>query len=393
MSDDVICLTDSNIQTISRFSSLQISTIPMSSFPTIEQVFHPKHNNFGFLRFFLAALVILSHGLPIGGFPDYDPFILMSNHATTLGTFAVAGFFALSGFLITRSYQSTHNLLQFLWHRFLRIFPGFWVCLLLTAFVFAPLVQWLEQGSTYGLFESHDSPLSYVYANFFLYIKQWTIAGLPAKTPMTGLNGSLWTLIHEFICYLSVGAMGILGLLGRRRIVVIALCFLWTLQLLRIHAPSLVPMVSGHAFIEEFIRLSITFFCGAVMYLYREKIPTSGLLTVLACALYIGGSILGYTMEIESVTITYIMFWLAFHLPFHSFDRRGDYSYGLYIYAFPVQQVLAVAGAQQLGYIPFVMLGILGTLLFAIPSYTWIEKPMLDLKSLVVSGKSSSRKD
>ncbi len=365
----------------------------MSSFPTIEQVFNPKHNNFGFLRFFLAALVILSHGLPIGGFPDYDPFILLSNHATTLGSFAVAGFFALSGFLITRSYQSTRSLPQFLWHRFLRIFPGFWVCLLLTAFVLAPLVQWLEQGSTYGLFESHDSPLSYVYENFFLYIKQWTIAGLPAKTPLTGLNGSLWTLIHEFLCYLAVAVLGVMGLLGKRWTIVITLIGLWTLQLLRIHAPSLVPMIAGHTFIEEFIRLSITFFCGAAIYIFRDKIPSSAWLAVVACVIYVLGSYLGYTLEIESVTIAYSVFWLAFHLPFHAFDRRGDYSYGLYIYAFPVQQILAVLGAQRLGYIPFVLLGILGTLLFAIPSYVLVEKPMLNLKRLVVGGKSSSSKE
>jgi len=362
----------------------------MPSFPTIEQVFNPKHNNFGFLRFFLAALVIFSHGLPIGGFPDYDPFILLSHHATTLGSFAVAGFFALSGFLITRSYCTSNNIVHFLWHRFLRIFPGFWMCLIITAFVFAPLMQWMEQGSTYGLFESHDSPLRYVYANFFLFINQWTIAGLPTKTSLAGLNGSLWTLIHEFICYLGVGIFGVLGLLGKRWSVIVALLGLWMLQVLRIHVPSLVPMIAGHPFFEEFIRLSITFFCGATFYLFREKIAISGVLALIAAGVYVIGSAIGYTLEIESVTITYMMFWLAFNLPFQAFDKRGDYSYGLYIYAFPVQQMLAVLGAQKFGYVPFVMLGVVGTLLFAIPSYKFVEKPMLDLKRLVA--KSLSRK-
>ncbi len=354
----------------------------MPTFPSISAVFDPKSNNFGFLRFFLAALVILSHGLPIGGFPDYDPFILLSNHATTLGSVAVAGFFALSGFLITRSYISSNSLLRFLRHRFLRIFPGFWVCLLLTALVFAPLVQWLEQGSMYGLYESTDSPLRYVYANFFLYIKQWTIAGLPAKTPLTGLNGSLWTLIHEFLCYLAVGVLGVMGLLGKRWTIVIALLGLWTVQLLRIHAPALVPMIAGHTFVEEFIRLSITFFCGAAIYVFRDTIPSSAWLAVVACVIYVLGSYLGYTLEIESVTIAYSVFWLAFHLPFTSFDRRGDYSYGLYIYAFPVQQLLAVLGAHHLGYVPFVFLGIVGTMMFAVPSSIYVEKPMLDRKRL-----------
>jgi len=184
-----------------------------------------------------------------------------------------------------------------------------------------------------------------------------------------------------------------MGLLGKRWTIVITLIGLWTLQLLRIHAPSLVPMIAGHTFIEEFIRLSITFFCGAAIYIFRDKIPSSAWLAVVACVIYVLGSYLGYTLEIESVTIAYSVFWLAFHLPFHAFDRRGDYSYGLYIYAFPVQQILAVLGAQRLGYILFIMVGILGTLLFAIPSYVFVEKPMLNLKRLVVGGKSSSSKE
>ncbi|MFN8358355.1 MAG: acyltransferase [Candidatus Kapaibacterium sp.] len=359
----------------------------MPRFTTISEVFDPRHNNFGFLRFLLASLVILSHGLPIGGFPDNDPFIILSHHATTLGSVAVAGFFALSGFLITRSYLTSNSLPQFLWHRFLRIFPGFWVCLLMTAFVIAPLMHWMEKGSMYGVFEATDSALSYVYLNMLLFIKQWTIAGLPSTTPISGLNGSLWTLIHEFLCYLAVGIVGVLGLLRKRWTLILTVICLWMVQLVRLHAPSWVPMITGHPFIEEFIRLACTFFCGAALYVFREKIPFSGLLAVAAVLLFILGSALGYTLEVESVTIAYCIFWLAFRLPFQAFDKRGDFSYGLYIYAFPVQQMLAVVDVQHYGYVPFVLLGILGTLLFAIPSYIVVEKPMLDLKRLVVSRK------
>ncbi|MBK9246641.1 MAG: acyltransferase [Ignavibacteria bacterium] len=335
------------------------------------------------MRFFLATLVILSHALPIGGFPNYDPFIMLSHHATTLGTVAVAGFFALSGFLITRSYYTTQNIQQFLWHRFLRIFPGFWVCLIISAFVFAPLMQWLEKGSMYGLFESEESPLRYIYSNLFLFIHQWTIAGLPTTTPYHGINGSLWTLIHEFICYLGVGVFGVLSILQKRWTVVMLLILLWTLQLLRIHTPTAVPFVVGHPFIEEFIRLSITFFCGAVFFLFKDKVPFSGMMAIVAVLIYLGGAALGFTLEVESMTISYCMFWLTFKLPFQAFDKRGDFSYGLYIYAFPTQQMLAILGAHQLGYIPFVILGIIGTLIFAIPSYKFIEKPMLELKKIV----------
>lgn len=360
----------------------------MQSTPSLLNSFNPKHNSFGFLRFTLAALVLVSHGLPLGGFPDDDPFILYTHHGTTLGTLSVAGFFALSGFLITRSYLSTDNLWRYMWHRFLRILPAFWVCLVVTAFGFGPLLSLIERGTLDGYFSaSPDSPIRYITVNFFLLMRQWSIAGLP-QMGYHIFNGSLWSLIHEFICYLGIGAFGILGILRRGRwIVLLSTVVMWILQFLLLHAPDSVPMITNHLFIENFLRYAPFFFAGSVLYLFREKIPYSGKLSILLLVIYIVGSGFGliqdnvtFTRELEALTLPYIMIWLALRLPFQNFDKRGDFSYGFYIYAFPIQNIMTALGANQLGFTIYTVICLLGTIIFAIPSYYWIEKPMLDLK-------------
>src|SRR5271165_7335160 len=96
--------------------------------------FDYKNNSIGFLRFLFAGAVIWSHSFGLGGF-GIDPVQRYSGGTETAGTLAVAGFFFLSGFLITRSYGTSGSIVAFMWHRFLRIFPGFWVCLAICAFV------------------------------------------------------------------------------------------------------------------------------------------------------------------------------------------------------------------------------------------------------------------
>src|SRR5580658_74946 len=94
-----------------------------------------RNNSIGFLRFLFATMVIWSHAYGNGGF-GYDPLARLNPNGATAGFLGVGGFFVLSGFLITRSYETVNSVGRFIWHRFLRIFPGFWVCLVVTAFGF-----------------------------------------------------------------------------------------------------------------------------------------------------------------------------------------------------------------------------------------------------------------
>jgi peptidoglycan/LPS O-acetylase OafA/YrhL len=80
--------------------------------------------------------------------------------------------------------------------------------------------------------------------------------------------------------------------------------------------------------------------------------------------------------------IAYPLLWLGIHLPFQKVGSRNDYSYGAYIYAFPVTVLLAIWNVQRWGYPVFILLCIAGTVPFAVASWWLIEKRALSLKRL-----------
>lgn len=180
----------------------------------LSEEFSGRSNSFGFVRWTLATLVIVGHSYPLGGFGGAtDPLYDWTGTQESFGGLAVAGFFIISGFLITRSWRTHPTVARFLWHRFLRIFPAFWVCMLLTAFAFAPLAWWLQQGGLNGyLSQPGPTPAGYVLNNLWLVMNQYVIGDLLTDTPYGSVaggiwNGSLWTLSYEFACYLVVAVL------------------------------------------------------------------------------------------------------------------------------------------------------------------------------------------
>ena len=174
-----------------------------------------RSNSIGFLRLLFAATVVWSHAFPLGGFGE-DPLNRLNFNAPTTGLLAVGGFFVLSGFLITRSYETVSSVGRFIWHRFLRIFPAFWTCLVVTAFGLAPLAFAYQHGTLHHYFAEVPAPWSYVTSNFFLAIYQQRIGTVFAHVPSPfDTNLSLWTLSPEFFCYLCVAALGIVGVIRR----------------------------------------------------------------------------------------------------------------------------------------------------------------------------------
>jgi len=103
-------------------------------------------NAFGVLRLVLATSVIFSHAFYLGGW-DYDPTIDWTKGQESIGGLAVIGFFVISGYLITKSGMRI-DILQFMWHRSLRIFPAFWAVLIVTATVVGPELLWADVWAT-----------------------------------------------------------------------------------------------------------------------------------------------------------------------------------------------------------------------------------------------------
>lgn len=362
---------------------------------TSQWVTDRRHNSLNFLRVVFALMVIAGHGIQIGGFGADNLF-----GKTTLGTIAVYGFFGISGYLIAQS-ASRHSIGRYLWQRFLRIFPAFWVALLMTAFVFGTL-GWAHSHSDCSFSCYVSSPggaLSYVLHNSWLRINQSQIANAPGTVVLGNRyvwNGSLWTLFYEALCYLLLGALAVVGLLRRRIVVLVLTTSLWIIEATLVSVPR---FNAQFGLLKNWDLLQIvTFFplflTGSLIFLYKDRIPDSGALALVsagafAMALFVP---LGHTgpppgfwlssTNLAAPALAYPVLWLGAHLPFEHVGVRNDYSYGTYIYAYPVQQLLAVWGAQRLGYPAFLVLSVAGTAPFAVASWWLIERNALSLKRL-----------
>lgn len=351
-----------------------------------------RTNSIAFLRLALATLVIYAHSSALGGFPR-DVIGQISDDRWNLGGVGVDGFFFLSGLLITRSYTHCSSEWRFLWHRFLRIFPGFWVCLLVVAFGFAPYAFFFEHCSFEGFWwpaSPDQGPLSYLQQNWLIDIHQWGISGALASLPVKFVfNGSLWTLGTELRCYLIVAVIGVAGFLRRGKWATIVLFLIF-------YAMSASPDVSTKAIalLPEFVRAQLAtpeylqmvmfFLIGSVFCVYEERIPLNPVAFGVAVLASIAACFSPYYNLVEAFAFSYALFWLAFRLPIRDFDKPGDFSYGTYIYAYPVQQMLSMLRVNCYGFWPYFLLSCLGTAPLAIASWFLVERRAMSYKNVTL---------
>lgn len=331
---------------------------------------YPGHNSLGALRLLLAVAVIVSHAWPLGGFGP-DPRV----GELTLGELAVAGFFGVSGWLITQSRLSS-GLGAFAWRRFLRIYPGYLAALVVVAFGFAPAAARLSTGTW-----SPGDGAGHVVANLALLVTDYRVgASLPADAAHQAWNGSLWTLFSEALCYAAVGLL--VTVVGRRATpaVVVGLWVLLTL--------AQVGGVTGGP-VPDLLRLAPFFFAGATLYVLRRAVPQHPLLAL--AAVVVGLAAAATVPVLAALPVAYLALWLGAVLPLRGVAQRHDLSYGLYIYAFPVQQLLAVLGGTRYGVGAYVVLSVLGTVPFAAASWLLVERPAMRLRHLLPRASESAR--
>ncbi|MDV8055961.1 acyltransferase [Rhodococcus sp. IEGM 1343] len=338
---------------------------------TIGEKFDPRHNSLNAIRLILALIVIAVHSWPIGGWGHIPEW-----HGRDFGNTAVAGFFAISGYLITASRMSTPSIVDYFWRRFLRIYPAYLVALLMVAAVFAPVYTLLTDRDSYAW----KSGIGYFFNNFTLYIQQWGIAGTLQEAPYPDVwNGSLWTLYFEALCYVAIG-LGV-SIVPRRFVVpavFIGLILTGTYNVLHVWRGFVI-----HDMLTFFSQLAVYFCAGALLYLLRDKIPMNGWLTAVAACLAILTIPLGLFPLLGALPFAYVMMWLGIKLPLQSVGRKNDFSYGTYIYAMPLQQILvAIYDWTKLPIGVFVALSIACAAPFALLSWFVIEKPAMTLKRL-----------
>lgn len=346
-------------------------------------------NSLGILRLTLASLVIFDHAFPLGGFGE-DPLWGLTRGQASLGTLAVGGFFAISGYLIAKSGQSG-DVVQFLWRRTLRIFPAYWLVLIVTAFVAGPLI-WILEGSRIGAYVvGPDGPVNYLLSNWTLTIGSYRIHDLLADSTPYGqavgasvFNGSIWTLIYEWNCYLIIAVLVAFGILKNARIVVPLLAgFFFIVQVVAVvdlgAVANLVPLLAD----QQAITLGMIFLIGSVIAVYSKEIPFDHRLGVLAGIVLLVSLRYGGFSTIGVLAGSYFVLYLGAALPrrLHWIGARNDYSYGIYIYGFLVQQIGAYFGWYEFGYVPYVLLALMISFGCAWLSWHAVEKRAMKLKN------------
>ncbi len=180
---------------------------------SLDRAFDAHHNSLDFVRFVLTTSVVLIHCHAAAGVAC--PWLKFSS-GDGYAEMIVPGFFSVSGFLIARSFLTAPSVWHYLSARTLRIFPAYWVCLLLTAGVIAPLAYVIDHGGLTGFtIATGPSAVKYALVNSYLKQRQGEIAGIWQNLPFPhAVNGPLWTLYFELKFYLLIAVLGSLGMLG-----------------------------------------------------------------------------------------------------------------------------------------------------------------------------------
>ncbi len=346
---------------------------------TLQSRFLPKANGLNLIRLGLAVSVILWHSFPITGREVESHFL-----AQLMGQIGVDGFFAISGCLIYSSWDRNPKVGAFLWARVLRIYPAFLVCLIITPFLIAP-IGLLLQGTDPAVLYAGGEAFKYIGSNFFLWPLGTTLPGTPADVPLPGVwNGSLWTLSWEFLCYLALLGLGITKAI-RIRWMPVALFVAATLGTIAVAVLGVDVWVLTNG-----LRFSLMFLAGMVVYRYRNSLPVHPLIISGAILVILLAMLLPNYRIVAAIPLAYALIAAATYIRSKRLQLETDISYGMYIYAFPVQQVLALAGLAILPVGVFWLLSTAVTATLAYGSWMLIERNALKLKRRAAPGGTLS---
>lgn len=339
--------------------------------PKIGDLAHGRDNNFNLIRMLAAFGVMVSHAYPLALGPEttepFETFLKGDN----LGRASVFAFFAISGFFITKSFHFKTSFGTFVRARVLRLFPALIVMTVIVAILG-------------GLFISADPDywtIAPKYVAWIITFQGLVFTGGPKLPGMfadniypDAVNGSLWTLRYEVLCYIGVAIAGLLGIFLRPRLF-LALAIAYVALYL------IVPMYTGRPVITTMLYIGIPFVFGAGFFVFRDQIPLTIWAALLLSVLVVLLRPTILFLPTFMLALAYWVFLLGYaNIPaLKQYNRLGDYSYGFYIYAFPVQQLGSMLGFTT----P------LSNILFAFPvtmilsalSWHLLEAPALTLKA------------
>jgi len=318
-----------------------------------------RDNALNFLRLLFAAMVIVSHSRPLAGFGN-DPHV----GRISLGGCAVAGFFAISGFLITGSRLKLRPSAFFV-RRFMRIFPAYWLCSVITAFGLTALIGQRRGGW------SPSEALHFVISGLGMIGWDGSVGDVLVGAPdASTINGALWTLPLEFVLYMVLsGALAIPAI--RHHLRAVSLGGLTLLVAAGV-------LLGAHGAVSGPVYLMCYFGAGVTFCAWREAIPFSDVLGVAAVVATPVLLMSWSTVLLASVSTAYACLWFGARAPavIRRIGATNDISYGIYLYGWPVQQTLTAYGAHELGLGWYAALALACAVPLAWISWLAVERPV-----------------
>lgn len=330
-------------------------------------------NNITLLRHFAAFFVLISHSYDLTGNFHTEFLRKISGQSISFSRIGLIIFFFISGFLITQSLVSSISIKQFIWKRFLRIYPALIMLMVLTVFILGPVLTSLpvkQYFSTPGTWE-------YLVGSSLIRLR----FVLPGVFHGEGVNGSLWTLPVEFRLYLLLALLFLIRLI-KKRFLYFAFIFLFiafAILVATINSPEEIL-----SYLNPYLSWGMYFLTGSFVFFIKDKIILDYRFLIALIILWILARNIDVLNTVsELICFSYFTLWASFKTPlvFPGFFKQNDFSYSMYLYAYPLQQIFILEN----GIVSPLKLMLL-TLLALIPlcwaSWNFIEKPSLKLKKM-----------
>lgn len=337
-----------------------------------------SRNNFDLLRLFAALLVLFSHSYDLWNMRAREPLRWLISGRHLFSTFGLIFFFAMSGFLVTHSLLHSSTTKEYLFKRFLRIWPAYTVCNIVCVltvglfFTTLPAMQFLL----------HPQTIAYVAKNALLINATMS---LPGVFNGASVNASIWTIPLETKLYVILMVLYLVGIFKHKFVLV--LLYIGLLFLKCYTSYFAFTNVAGLN-LSGFHGLSDYFLGGAICYLYKDRLPFRFVIWLSLFAAWVAALNFAprFTHLAESPFLVYSVIYFGCNIPKIPFPR-ADLSYGTYLYAYPVQQSVKYIFYGQLNFAAYNIVVIAITLLLAAGSWFVVEKRALALKRVVARRK------
>jgi peptidoglycan/LPS O-acetylase OafA/YrhL len=333
-------------------------------------------NNFDLLRILFAWFVIVSHSYVLNGDGATDPLFVATNSTFLFSFIGVKGFFIISGYLIFKSMMASASIFEYMVKRVLRIFPALAVVLVVTL-----IAVYFIYPTTLPPFFTNKEVYAYFLGNMILFKPHFSIPGIFSTLPFSAINGSLWTIEYEFFFYVFI--LVFFYIRSQKKILLFSLSCVIAL-FLGVRLFFYDWTVQTHFFIplEPLFDLGPYFLMGSLLSCFdfdaipfKKAIAASSLVALIS-AIYVG---VGHT--VVYVTLPFLVIYVGkqtSRAASYVHERIGDPSYGIYLYAFPLQQLI-IYWFRPSTLMLFVA-STFGAFIFGYLSWIHIEKKALALK-------------